>query len=480
MFVSEYLKLGDKLKQSSVFDSLIDKDSHFFINIIRLRDSEVPEFSEAYEYMNRYFTDIAQLLDAADAPTSSDKMYREARKKFSFHEVNGINLGFSSTSWGAGWGRKMSDKVLRDAFQIVKKGSNQPEIFQLVGLFEEDVAGDRLSDMIATIIEPYIKRYTIRMLGKLGIDKHTRKELSFSDDGIVLNPYKKGEPILLLPEEILHELPIAKNWDDIDRAVSENEAIRREINSEIGSQWEKWASSEKKAYLRKCIFMDPDACGRVISEYRKEKLTKLNLMEDSDYLAEMLLKKVRETSSFGSKVKEPSSIDAAIDVVGIFKDWVENNRGWAEIQDSPTKKREKTIQRLIHLGAKYYIETNNLDSSFECNAGAGAVDLKISRGSDRTVIEVKLSSNPQYLHGFIEQVKKYEKAEKTEKGVYVFINLGNSTRKERIISTYRERKASSIHCPELVVIDATHKDSASVCWDDAPDSWDAPKYETKN
>ena len=393
MFVSEYLKLGNKLKRNRVFDSLIDKDSHFFINIIRLRDSKVPEFYEAYEYINQYFTGIAQLLDAADAPTNSDRMYREARKKFSFHEVNGINLGFSSTSWGAGWGRKMSDKVLRDAFQIVKKGSNQPEIFQLVGLFEEDVAGDRLSDMIATIIEPYIKRYTIRMLGKLGIDKHTRKELSFSDDGIVLNPYKEGEPILLLPEEILHELPIAKNWDDIDRAVSENEAIRREINSEIGSQWEKWASSEKKAYLRKCIFMDPDACGRVISEYRKEKLTKLNLMEDSDYLAEMLLKKVRETSSFGSKVKEPSSIDAAIDVIGIFKDWVENNRGWAEIQDSPTKKREKTIQRLIHLGAKYYIETNNLDSSFECNAGAGAVDLKISRGSDRTVIEVKLSSN---------------------------------------------------------------------------------------
>lgn len=243
MFISEYIRPKKPLSELKVFDALIDKDSNFFINIIRLKKSTVPEFIDAYNQLNSFFSDIATLLDAADIPDITDKMYRSARKKFVFHEVNGINLGFSESSTGAGWGKKLSDKVLSDAYQIVKKGSKQPEIFHLVSLFEENVAGDRLSDMIATIIEPYIKKYTIRLMKELEIDSGKRKDLAFTKEGFIVNPYKKT-PIFFLPEEILHELPIAKDWDDIGRVASENDTIRREISTEIGEEWKKWASSE--------------------------------------------------------------------------------------------------------------------------------------------------------------------------------------------------------------------------------------------
>ena len=179
MFISEYLELKNELDELGVFDALIDKDSHFFINIIRLKKSTIPEFKEAYNRVNKFFDEIATLLDAADSPAMSDTMYRAARKKFSFHEVNGINLGFSETSSGSGWGNSISDKVLSDAYQIVKKGSKQPEIFHLVSLFENNVAGDRLSDMIATIIEPQIEKYTLKILDELSINSKTRKKLVF-------------------------------------------------------------------------------------------------------------------------------------------------------------------------------------------------------------------------------------------------------------------------------------------------------------
>lgn len=259
MFISEYIRPKKPLSELKVFDALIDKDSHFFINIIRLKKSTVPEFIDAYNQLNSFFSDIATLLDAADIPDITDKMYRSARKKFVFHEVNGINLGFSESSTGAGWGKKLSDKVLSDAYQIVKKGSKQPEIFHLVSLFEENVAGDRLSDMIATIIEPYIKKYTIRLMKELEIDSGKRKDLAFTKEGFIVNPYKKT-PIFFLPEEILHELPIAKDWDDIGRVASENDTIRREISTEIGEEWKKWASSEQKQYLLRNIFMQPSVC----------------------------------------------------------------------------------------------------------------------------------------------------------------------------------------------------------------------------
>lgn len=346
MFVSDYFALTDaqfnKFSDLGVFDALLDKDSNFFINIIRLKKSTVPEFAEAYKNLNDFFSGIATLLDAADMPSMSDKMYKSARRKFSFHEVNGVNLGFASSNYGAGWGTKISDQVLKDAYQIVKKGSKQPEIFHLVSLFEDNVAGDRLSDMIATIIEPEIKKYTLRVMTELGITKENNTDLLFLNDGLVQNPYKKA-PILLLPIEILHELPIAKDWDDIDRVIYENNVIRREISAEIGAEWTRWASADKKSYLKRHVFMDPEVCDRVITGYKKEDLDALNLKENPEYFAELLLKKMKQSQGFELQKENPTSYDAAMAVIDIFKDWVENNRGWAEIQDAPTSKREKAV-----------------------------------------------------------------------------------------------------------------------------------------
>ena len=48
MFISEYIKPKTSLDELGVFDALIDKDSHFFINIICLKNSTIPEFSETY------------------------------------------------------------------------------------------------------------------------------------------------------------------------------------------------------------------------------------------------------------------------------------------------------------------------------------------------------------------------------------------------------------------------------------------------
>lgn len=464
MFVSDYFNLDDEqfdiFTDLGVFDALLDKDSNFFINVIRLKKSTVPEFKDAYDHMNKFFSDVATLLDAADAPTIEDKMYRSARSRFHFHEVNGINLGFASSRYGAGWGQETSDQFLHDAYQIVKKGSKQPEIFHLVSLFEDNVAGDRLSDMIATIIEPEIKKYTLRVMKEIGLTREAYPDMRFRSDGLVKNPFKNA-PILLLPEEILHKLPIAEGWDDVSRVAVENDTIRREISAEIGEEWYKWASTDKKEYLRNNIFMNPIVCERVIDGYRSQNLEAMNLKENPEYLAELLLKKMKREATFEKKTENPSSFDATMAVIDIFKDWVENNRGWDEIQNAPTAKREKAVQRCIHLGAKYYVEVNNLDISFEANDGRGPVDIKMSRGNDKTVAEIKLSSNGQYIHGYTDQVQEYGSAERTRNLIYVFIDVGNPQRLKNIKMLHRKNQIEGKDCPELVIIDAREKRAAS-------------------
>lgn len=459
MFVSEYLNIDDdKLEQLGVFDSLINVDSNFYINIIRLKYSTTPEFKNAYERLNDFFKQFAMLLDAADQPSMKDVMYRAARKSVNFHEVNGINLGFSTSPYGNGWSDRLKDQFTLDSFQIIKKGSKQPELFHFVSLFEENVAGDRVSDMIASIIEPDIIKYTLRIMRELGIDSKSFGYL-FTNNGLIKNPFKDS-PILLLPSEILHELPVFRGWDNIDLVFSQNYAIKREINDEVLKEWEKWSSNKRKEYLRTHVFMNPGACERIIEVYNEKKLGPCHFETNSDYYAEFLFRKYKEEIKLVSNQTSPSSFDCSIELLNSFKDWVENNRGWSVLNDCPPRSREKTIQRLIHLSAKKYVDDNGFDISFEANSGNGQLDVKLSDGNDKTVIEVKLSTSNQYLHGYQTQIREYAKAEKTDKMIYIYFDFGHPKKLEKLKSIYESEKDSA-NRPLLIIVDSMKKESAS-------------------
>ena len=363
-FISDYF--NKNFDSAGVFDAVMDSDSHYFINVIRLKDAKTPEFAESYKKINLYFREIALLLSHAKEKSLHDRFYREALRKFAFSEVNGINLGFSETRYGAAFGDVLRKATISDAFDIIKAGTTQPELFHLVGLFEENVGPDRLSDMIATIIKEDIRTYTRRINSDLGITPENYPTDRFIN-GIVYNPYKNCE-LLLLPKEILHELPIAKCWDDIDRVVSENDAIRQEINEIIGIEWRKYTSHEKKAYLKKMIFMDPEKCARVLQSYQDSHVGECNWEADLDYVAQRIFKGLKDIGfAFLQHGAEPSRIcsrEAVRHVIEIFKDWVENNRGWSEIQEISTGKREKMVKGLKNLGAKEYMEVINWDIGF--------------------------------------------------------------------------------------------------------------------
>lgn len=143
------------------------------------------------------------------------------------------------------------------------------------------------------------------------------------------------------------------------------------------------------------------------------------------------------------------------------KDWIENNKGWDEIISIATNRREKSLQRLLHLSGKYYCSTNNIDMSFEANEGPGPVDLKISRGMDKTVVEIKLSSNEDYMHGYEEQIEKYAKAEETDKRIFVYVKVVNPIRDKKIEQRHIERTESFENPPLLFVIDSQIQKTAS-------------------
>ena len=465
IFISDYLGVDNKeLKKYGVFDSIINRDSNFFINILRLKKTKTPEFLQSYNNINNYYRDIMTLLDLSKVP--DDKLYREALRKFAFSEVNGINLGFSESKGGSGFGKKLAKIVVKDAYDIVKTGSVQPEIFHLVGLFEENIGADRLSDMIATIILDDIKSYTRRINCELGINSDSRPNLEFYN-GIVFNPYKQCE-LLYVPTEILHELPIARDWSEIDRVIAENEIIRREINEAVGESWYKMASAEKKEYIKEHIFKNPDKCARVLNGYQEAELAEYDLSKNLDYNVACIFKNIIESGVLNFLIHGGrdtfDSQQIGLLILENFKHWIENQKGWELILQAPSNHKEKTVQKLIQLCGQDICDKNNFDFSFEADEGPGPSDIKISRGSkDKTIIEVKLNSNPQYLHGYKEQIEIYKTVEKTEKGIYLYVKVEtHPSRDAKLQALYEDTKILNISAPLLYVIDARKKESASV------------------
>lgn len=160
-------------------NELMDEDSNYFINIKRLKATKVPEFINSYNKINEFFRGIGILLKAAK--NDQDKNYRTAVKKFDFSEVRGINLGFSKGTHGAGFGKKLREQIVKDASDIIKSGSEQPEIFHLTGLFEENVGPDRLSDMVARLIYDDIVLFIKGIYNLVGINQKNFSHIQFKN-----------------------------------------------------------------------------------------------------------------------------------------------------------------------------------------------------------------------------------------------------------------------------------------------------------
>ena len=460
MLLSDYLKIGYKLDENGIFDPVLDEDSHFFINLQRLKQTAIPEFAGSYEKIHEYFRKIIKLLDKAGSKDRNDTFYKQALKLFDFSEVNGICLGYAKGTSGAGFGSELGRQVISTAYDIVKAGVMDPEFFELLPLFQENVGADRLSDMIATLILDDIKAYTRRINQEFGINQKRYKELFFNGDYLI-NPYKHDD-ILLVPIDILHKLPVAESWEDIDLVVSQNSILRAEMNADVASEWLKYTTVQRKEYLRKEVFKEPEACKRVIEGYRTEELDAFDPHKDFPYFLTKLWQQIENLGiDWKTTTKAADSFSAAYDILTFFKQWVEYNKGWEVILETDSRKREKVIQRVIHGQALAYIAANNLDMSCEPDEGRGPVDFKVSNGGDKTIIEVKLSSNNQYLHGYEVQIEEYGKAEQTYYLIYVLIDLGHPGKIKKVQDLHDTLYNDGQNPPVLMVIDSTEKQSAS-------------------
>src|SRR5687767_11971760 len=231
--------------KTGAFDAILDIDSKFFIDPHLLKDNKIPELSSSYSKVTKRFEEILHLLSASKK--EGDSFWRETLRRFKFPELRGLCIGYSSKSTlGSGMGEMLRIQILRTAKEIVDAGIKSPEFFELLGLFEEGIGPDRISDMIGRIIIDDLYQYTDHIFKELKIKTTPIKNTLYSS---VVNPFSRY-PIILLPKSILRDLPIAHCWEDIDLVCSHNEALRRQVNGLIGDTWKKATQSVRKSTLK--------------------------------------------------------------------------------------------------------------------------------------------------------------------------------------------------------------------------------------
>lgn len=455
--LSDFLGFDDELDKEGVFNPILDIDANYFINIKRLQVTKEKYFEKTYEKIQAFFAKIYRLLKIA--PNENSRLYKEAVKMFIFPEINNLGLGYSKGKQGSGFGREIAQRVIKDAKEIIDAGNTDSEFFQLIGLFEEKVGPDRLSDMYSNLIIEEIMEYTKWKNKELGINKRNFPNHIFVGE-LLINPYK-NKPVLLLPKDILHELPIAKEWEDIDEVCSKIKTIRDEVNDVVGEKWRELSVIDKKSFIKNNIIKVMDRYEKVISEYTKYNVDAYDFENDKAgfvYIPKVLKGIELEPLELSKKESEK---DIVVKICDKFKRLLENNAISKLLYDKDGEFRgEKAVQLLFFGIADSYCEANDLDINPELNSGRGNIDFKFSKGyKKRIIVEIKLTSNRQLVHGMKTQIFEYAKAEKTDELIYLVVdNKGSEKTLKKLYEEYNKLDKK----PILIVIDPQIKDSASI------------------
>ena len=469
--ISEHFQLEErKFLKLGAFDALLDWDSKFFVDPFLLQKCKTKEFKGAHQELLKYFNQTLKLISVSTE--KGDKAWTAAKKRLHFQEIGGFGLGYAKESTaGSGIGRGFSDQLIGSLKEIVEKGIKDPELFELLGLFEEGVGADRISDMVCNILIHRFAEFTERIFKESGYSGISAKwTIGDKEFSIPVHPFRPKAPVLLAPIEILRDLPTAEDGFDLTKIYAANELLRNKLNQLLGSDWRQELKRAKKSEIRNYFVRSPELLQELIGAYKDVPLQRYDFTKDR--AGEIIWRKYAR--EIVDKFPVPLALDENPDISDIcrvveticdkFREHIENNGLWEVLFDDHGRPRKERIaQRLFFSVAENYCAANNIDLSPESNAGRGPVDFKLSRGTEKkVVVEAKLSKNSKLLDGYSNQVQIYAKSEKAHKAYYLVIKVTeDEERMGKLLALKNELSKTQTNLPEIIIVDGSPKKSAS-------------------
>lgn len=222
------------------FDPHLTIDTKLFIDPLLLL-SAGGDWTGAHAELIAHFVRCYELVAKSVGRDSvSDKA---ARRLLTFPEPFELGLGYTAAGTrGSGSGDSYAVRMADGIAVAIAAGLAQPEHVEEIGILNEGVGADRISDATANVIKARLISYTQDVARRHGVPlerhkvRHTRVTLELArwhDEEVELptNP-TSGSPVILVPEFLLNKLPTLNAEDWFDSHF--NEDIRQSMNLPVG------------------------------------------------------------------------------------------------------------------------------------------------------------------------------------------------------------------------------------------------------
>jgi hypothetical protein len=453
------------LHSAGLLDPILNSDTKLFIDPLLIYKSQNSLIMrDGREAIKRAFENVIGLVDISE--TEGDAAWKGAYKALNLDERPETSLGYGAAGTsGSSRPPKLRNGILRTAKQIIKLGEKNPDMIPLMGLFEEGVGPDTLSDMTTNFLLPVLCQITEQFCSSNGVPVRAF-DGRYGQRNLPENPYDSTHPVVLVPRDLLRDLPLAADWSDVSRVVLQVKEIRDAVNQMFGN-FARASVSQKKKAVREISLKSARILRLIIkavagaSESYDEKADL-----DGYYQFRRIL--YQDPTAFAGLLKAPAAQDAdslrstVLDIIEQFKILVENNNMWELLWHGTVHRHERASQLLFFAVATVMCAVNNVDISPETNSGGGPVDFKFSTGfHGRLVVEMKLSKGT-VEHGYKSQLEIYKKAAATTAGIFIVVDVGGMGMKLRKIQRLRDAaRAAGQVASDIIVIDAKRKASAS-------------------
>lgn len=471
---SEYVEYNYN-KDDEWFNPQVEWDTLLFIDPMLLKKTHIGEFIGSYDKIVDFFSNTIVKLESKIPNSLKENMVH-------FDEVKEANLGFSyDSNEGSGLTGKLALSVINNLSKFVKNGLFGLEDFADISLFDKNVSGDRITDMIINILKNEFIAYSCRIAKenefplkefklKQGFNfKEMRWNYGMTDIPFITNEKGKEIPVLLIPKEFL----VTNLYFEEDNFMTwlyhnEKDYLKETFDYNLKED----IMTNKKEILKDIIENNKNS---LLQNYSRdaETLQSYDLDEDKEIvnkIYEIANKFYEDNRDVLLEKNEANSTMPVKDVADLLIKYLQtavtDKKGYELLKSKGNMFiAEPKISKFVHILFDSRIKDAgfNVDISPETNAGNGPVDFKISRGDDKILIENKISSNPKLLQCIDEdkQIHTYLKQEECKDAfLVVFINKESDVEKINELSRKADeyKKQYNIYVRD---VDCIKKESAS-------------------
>ncbi|MBP9715740.1 MAG: DUF91 domain-containing protein [Candidatus Pacebacteria bacterium] len=468
--LSTYLDIDHLiLKEEGVLDITLGVDTPYFIDprLVFLKNKK-GVFDKSNEKIKKYFSDLIRIIkNSEDSPQLQEKAISMIAGK----EPKGLSIGYGSkTDTGPAIPRSIAKKIVFSIAELIRVGIDDPELVEIMALFVDGYGPDSISDLSSYILYDDLCIFTQNVSKKLNIK--TKKYLINNNEYYLPTHPFKNHQIIFVPLDYVSALPLASDWDGVQEAAQYNDKLRKEFSGIILPVVQEQLKNIRSLSKNE-IEEFKKSFKKLLEIYRKKEVESYSTDLDekgfyqSKCAIEEYAKKYNSTKKVISSCEDMSNL--VRDIVNSFRRHIEDmgnsnllyHRTKTHVPIKERPHREDVAQMIFNGIADVHCSYTNIPHARESKLSTGPVDFWFAKSrKEKVLVELKKNTN-DIMHGYEEQLKKYEKGEKACYSFYVVIIVKKqlATKKKPITdievlkNKYEENFKNGIKSPELIIID---------------------------